>query len=892
VSADPGAPAVARVGFEDSLQHWGNDSGSFWSAGGRAAGFVKGTVADNVLLTASYDSNKINPQRLFADIDPNQYFPISGDASLVNYDARSTSKLYLRLDEGKNHVLYGDFQTVSAGEPAWLGSYARSLTGATAHYETPAARANVFAALESAHQFVDEQPGRGISGPYAVSQPNAVVNSEIIELLVRDRNQPAMVLSRQVLTRFADYDFEPFSGRVVFRQPVPSVDANLNPVSIRITYEVDNGGPQYWVDGANGDYRPIDWLQVGGRFAEDRDPLTPFKLYGADSVFKLDAHTTVTVDVARSEGTQLYSSSSGVLTPVGPSTGLALTGPSGNAGRIELVRKDAALDARVYAAKTDLYFENANAGMSPGRTEAGGHATYRVTDTMQVVLDAVHSEDATTDAHRSAASASLETRLWPGVKLETGLAYVNQTYNAALPAIAQFAVGAVPGGAGSGTALNSTGFGFQGAGLLASPLSGAYALPSSGAGLVEQSYTSARAKLSDQLNDRASVYGEYEHTLDGTSGERAALGGEYRLGDSGRLYARHEVIDSLTGVYGLGDGTKAQQTVFGVDSSYMRDGTVYSEYRLAGTESGQSAANALGVRNLWRLGDGLNATTSVERQEVLGAPATVAAVPTIAGGSQTATAIALGLDYSANPLWKSAGRIEYRFSDVQTNWLSTFALTRKLSDSWSVIGRNVYLSSHASGIDAASGHQDEDRLQLGVAYRDVGTNRWNVLARYEYRIDVDSALLDPTDSHTQMVAVIANNHPVRAWTIEGQVAAKRVHETLDSVAADYSAVLLSSRVVWDFNPRWDAGVMASTTTGGGSSDRGLALEAGYRVMDDLWLSAGVIAGRYADTELFSANSSWRGVYVRLRFKFDERTFKMAQPASNRSLDAAATAERE
>ena len=44
---------------------------------------------------------------------------------------------------------------------------------------------------------------------------------------------------------------------------------------------------------------------------------------------------------------------------------------------------------------------------------------------------------------------------------------------------------------------------------------------------------------------------------------------------------------------------------------------------------------------------------------------------------------------------------------MQTNWLSTFALTRKLSDSWSVIGRNVYLSSHASGIDAAGGHQDE-----------------------------------------------------------------------------------------------------------------------------------------------------------------------------------------
>ena len=48
-----------------------------------------------------------------------------------------------------------------------------------------------------------------------------------------------------------------------------------------------------------------------------------------------------------------------------------------------------------------------------------------------------------------------------------------------------------------------------------------------------------------------------------------------------------------------------------------------------------------------------------------------------------------------------------------------------------------------------------------------------------------------------------------------------------------------------------------------------------------------IAGRYADTELFSSNSSWRGVYVRMRFKFDEKSFRLADPATNRSLDSAA-----
>jgi hypothetical protein len=67
---------------------------------------------------------------------------------------------------------------------------------------------------------------------------------------------------------------------------------------------------------------------------------------------------------------------------------------------------------------------------------------------------------------------------------------------------------------------------------------------------------------------------------------------------------------------------------------------------------------------------------------------------------------------------------------------------------------------------------------------------------------------------------------------------------------------------------------------------------GRRVFDNLWVSVGGIAGRYADTELFSANSSWRGVYVRMRFKFDEKSFRLADPATNRTLDAAGSAERQ
>jgi hypothetical protein len=133
---------------------------------------------------------------------------------------------------------------------------------------------------------------------------------------------------------------------------------------------------------------------------------------------------------------------------------------------------------------------------------------------------------------------------------------------------------------------------------------------------------------------------------------------------------------------------------------------------------------------------------------------------------------------------------------------------------------------------------------------------------------------------------------VRAWEFEGQLAEKAVHELASGAVSDYDATLIAGRALWDFDIRWDLGLLASTTSGGGSRDQGVALEVGRRVLDNLWVSVGAVAGRYADTELFSANSSWRGVYARVRFKFDEKSFRLGDPATNRALDAAASTERQ
>ena len=179
------------------------------------------------------------------------------------------------LDKGLSYLLYGDYTTADPNPARSLSQYSRSLPGLRAHYEEGAVVANAYAARQSLTQVVDEFPARGVSGPYGVSKSDGIVGSEKIEILVRDRNQPSIILKATQLTRFLDYEFEPFNGQILFRAPVPSVDDQLNPVSIRVTYEVDRGGKQFMVIGGDVALKLSDKLTVGVSARQGQQPRCP-----------------------------------------------------------------------------------------------------------------------------------------------------------------------------------------------------------------------------------------------------------------------------------------------------------------------------------------------------------------------------------------------------------------------------------------------------------------------------------------------------------------------------------------------------------------------------------------------------------------------------------------
>ncbi|MBL0253205.1 MAG: hypothetical protein IPQ12_11955 [Polaromonas sp.] len=839
----PSASDIKEFGFSDALRNWektsttvSGQSTEYKTVAGRVALFAKGAMKGEYLLTSAIDTDK------------------------KLYDAQSADRLYVRVDKDKSYLLYGDFNTATTDNANKLSVYSRALTGAKAHYQTDNVQANVYVAKTANKGYVDEQPARGISGPYAVERPNAIANTETVEIVVRNRSQPAVILSRTRLARYSDYDFEPFSGSILFREPVPSVDENNNPIYIRISYEVEEEfGDKHWVGGLDAKVKISDNLSFGAAYAKDNDKQTPYEIAGANIEVKLGSKTYIVAEVAQSKGTNAYNQNFSSITETNP-----LVATEGKAVRLEIRHEGEDLKARIYATKSDAGFQNASAGVVAGRTELGANINYTVSPNLELSANVLNTKDEsggiTDGASRESAGVTAAYKVNDMIKVEVGVNSVKEH-------LINGSGGAV---SNVGTGLNNSsipGWGFNGTGLLATP-STLLSAPSEIPSVIDNEYTSGRIKVIGTLSPQAQLYAEYEQALSDADKKRFTVGAEYKFSEKSRIYASHELSNTLTGVYGLAnDGTRNASTIVGLSSGislpFLPDGQVYGEFRAAGPAGNRDIAAVAGIRNLWQVNPALSVTTALERQQIYQAT----------GEEHEATAASLGVDYLYNPSNRVSGKLEYRISDIQEQWLGTLAYTRILSENWSAMAREAYTRTEGRGLDTSKGVQLQNQLQVGLAYRDVATGRWNALMRLENRINKSSITSDLKDEETWIFSLHGTHRVARNLSLVGQLAAKHGAQTIlnDGSYNIYSGRLASGRIIWDINDRFDASLYGSYGIDNGQSVTGYGLELGAKVIQNLWFSAGYTKGKFADVDQFSTNTSWSGWHARLRYKFDENS---------------------
>jgi hypothetical protein len=901
---DPEAivPVRENDGFEEELKGFSKDfSGGRSNFGARVAMYIKGKVKGEYLLTMAYDSDKDTRNQLFETIDPNAFYPVYGDSSLKTKDAQSTGRLYVRIDKNRSYLLLGDYTTQDPNPARRLSQYSRALPGLRGHYEEANVVVNGFSAQESFKQIVDEFPARGVSGPYSVSNPNGIKGTERVEIIVRRRDQTSVILKTTPLARESDYEFEPFSGQILFRAPVPSVDDQLNPVSIRVSYEVEQGGQRYMVYGVDAQYRLSDNLTLGAAFAKDDNPLTGQTIAGANLTLKLSKSTEMIAEIARSKS--LVNTDPNGFNANSSANFLGKLGGEyvGNAARLEIRHADEQLKGNIYVQRADADFNNSSSGLTGGKQEIGGAVTYKATEKITITADMLRSQDSINGSENKAASLAVDLKLSDRITVGGGVRRVDQNAISAVQQTASNCLNSNSTYEGAVAGYN-TGYGISQVGnqqidpatglpvicnTAINTLASAQALDRSSVFLRAGYQATDKLALDGELqnitgtdpastvklglryaaNKNVDLTGELQRELGGnnnTNNHFYRLGADWRVAEKTRLYSRYEYSPTYSASYGLGVGPLSRVFALGIDTQYMQDSSLYNEYRLNDSGSGKTIQNAIGLKNGWNVAEGLRLQTNAEH---------------INSTSGNSTALSLGIEYTANPLWKGSSRIQWREDKDNTNWLLTASAARKLDRDWTLIARE-YLNF----IDPKNGTSDtrQNRFQIGFAYRPVDNNKFDALGLYENKTDQSA----DRDSDTTIISLRANYHPSRPWWLTGRFAYKRVNELLAGTVNDsYRATLVGGRITYDVTNRWSVGAITTILVGsGGGRQYAYGVEVGYTVIDNLIVGLGYNWRGFNGGDLAGSDYTNRGWVLNVRYKFDEDLFRGSDARVNRTLD--------
>jgi large repetitive protein len=402
---------------------------------------------------------------------------------------------------------------------------------------------------------------------------------------------------------------------------------------------------------------------------------------------------------------------------------------------------------------------------------------------------------------------------------------------------------------------------------------------------VDDAWHTLRARLTVQPAawPEAKAYVEAEQDVSQHERRLLAFGGSYQLGARTRLFGRYEAISTLGHPLLPGQTAPDHVAALGLESTYLPGHSAFGEFRVRDTVGGRENLLATGLRSRWAVAPGLHLGAGFERTAPLGDADDT--------NDTGAMALATSADY-ARPGLRLDARLELRRTGSADSVLNTLGAAWRLDDDWSMLARSAIESTQARRDGAA----DTLRLrqQLGLAWRPKDSNAWAALARYEHRMESsgsatsatvggtgDSAGTDGHDtddgsslSRTHIVSAHLSHQPRRDLWLNARLAAKWHLLDAEGIRSHARAQLLSARAVWEFAPRWDAGLQGVVRLGqGGVRHGGMGVELGTLLADNLWLSVGFNAFDLRDPALTGDLATQRGVYLRLRFKFDEGVFQ-------------------
>jgi len=730
--------------FDGNLETVGRDEKfhqGFYQQG-KFSYYLKGKIKGKFLVTSHYDTSRDPRQQLFTNLDPEAYYPVYGDDSQINYEARDTQqRLYLLVEMNRSFLKWGSFET--AFDDTELSTYNRTLSGLKIHHEVLATTPNgdskrgvtVFTA--KANQLADHNEFAGTGGSlYYLRNKNVVEGSEKIKIEIRDQLQ-GMTLSKKDLVFGTDYEVDYPQGRIILRTPLSSAafsDSILsnsvldgNQVYLIVDYEFESQdlfGDQ--PAGVRGYTYMGDHIKIGGTALREQRQDRDYDLRGIDTTIHLGKNTRVSAEYAQSKDAQVRNAVSynGGITFKNITTGdKEIKKENRLMDGAWLVKAESkpfkSTDISAYAQKFQQGFSNAGSASQKGDRKAGFEVKQKFGEHLSAKYRADHLENRLITNEPEIFTQTIQGT-FDYEKYLAILEYRNENFNG------------VPGGMRGFEHIFEEqefkdGFGAKLGYRLENGWLPYFKGQVTGGGKPNTQYGGGVEAV---IKDKGTVRVEQ---MTGKLGDSARIGFETQTKEGGNIYSH---IESSPKSDGIG---RAVNTTIGSSQQVSENSRVYSERQISTYRTGDKNGNIVGyntdLSDQWKLdvsGERSRIRDLNDISEIKNNPDVVSDILNV-----ERTAGALQLSYQDNDRLRVSNRFEARFDRGNIRryqWLTAHELDWKISQDYRF---KTKLNQSMTTRTGDPGNRDASftELNIGVSYRPVKHNRLNIISRYTWMRD-------------------------------------------------------------------------------------------------------------------------------------------------------------
>ncbi len=774
-------PAALVTG---DAQHYNNDR----YTDGRLAFFTKGKVNNEWMFTGAVDTfdqpirdifknfNYKDTRSLFNRLDPRETWPIFGDDSTIVYEAPTQGKVYARLEDGKSHVMWGNFKEV-LGETQ-LAQVNRGLYGANGRFQSADTtsfgerriKVDAFAADPGTVPAREDFRGTGGSLYYLRNQ-DLTRGSERVRIEIRDRDS-SLVLATRPLSSGVDYTLDYLQGRVLLTSALSSladdsqliragglagnpaflvVDYEYTPTSISANNAVYGGRASMWVN---------DYVKLGVTATKQEMTGGDQRLDGIDITLRKTAGTFVKLEQGQSQGQGVgnqNSSDGGFNFAAQPTT--AIPNLKANASRVE--------------AQADLKDFGASAGRIAGywqTRDPGYSAPGQITDRkvnqfgVQGAIPLTQSVDLKVkfdDRNEVAGNNTQTGSIDLGIKFDKNWALTvgaredRRSQDNTISPIITPVITQTPSTFGNRTDVGAR-VDYTADKDWSAYVFGQYTASHTG-GRLENDRLGVGGRY--RLNDKVSLLGEYSGGDGGSSGK---AGVEYLYSNRTSTYINYQLNTDRADD---GVGGRNGALVVGGKSQFSDQLSMYTEHKY-------SVGNAGGLTHVY----GVNLTP--REKWTFGVNFEDGYIGREAASAIQRNAIALKANYSGvDTKWGSALEWRRDVSVLETRKTTLWRnnLTYKANDDWRIIGK-ADLSNSDSTQGSSFGSLLRD-ISIGFAYRPAKNDRWNTLIKLQYLYDLSSpaqlsasAVTVDYAQRSNVAAIDTTYDLTQRWSIGGKMA--------------------------------------------------------------------------------------------------------------------------